>query len=237
MCVSCGKCVETCPVKALSFDEQGKVVWDETKCVQCDSCIKVCPNCSSPKIRWLSVPEVMTQLKRSLPYIDGITTSGGECTQYNEFLIELFAEVKKLGKSCLIDSNGSFDFESDPRVLEVSDGVMLDVKAYEKKWNDYLISFDRSLILKNLEYLLKVNKLYEVRTLIFPDRDRENEETVRHVAEMIGDKCFYKIIRYRPFGVRENYLPVLGEFTTEEEYANRYVELARSLGAAKAYLV
>ena len=237
MCVNCGTCVKNCPAQALSFDEEGKVVWDKGKCVGCDTCIKVCPHCSSPKITWMSVPDVMKEIHRTLPYIDGITTSGGECTQQNEFLIELFTAVKKLGKTCLIDSNGSFDFEADPRVLEVSDGVMLDVKAYPPEWHRHLIGKPREIVLKNLHYLLKVGKLYEVRTIIFPNRDEENEAAVRYVSKVIGDRCFYKIIRYRPFGVREKYLPELGDFTTDEAYAMKYVDLAQSLGAAKAYLI
>ncbi len=237
MCISCGDCVKTCPVQALSFNEQGKVVWDSNKCVQCDTCIKTCQHNSSPKIKWMSVDEVVQEVKRTAPYIEGITTSGGECTLWNDFLIELYKEVKLLGKTCLIDSNGSFDFEKDPRILEVSDGVMLDVKAVGEKWNNYLIGYDRTMILKNLEYLLKVDKLYEVRTIIFPNRDKENEKTVRYVSNIIKDKCFYKIIRYRPFGVREEYQEALGDFTTDEDYAQKYVELAHSLGATKAYII
>ena len=185
----------------------------------------------------MTVEEVLGEIKRALPYIAGITTSGGECTLQNEFLIELFSEVQKLGKTCLIDSNGSFDFEADPRVLEVSEGVMLDVKAVEKDWCDELISFPRDVVLKNLDYLLRVGKLYEVRTLIFPNRDRENEETVRYVAEHIRDGCFYKIIRYRPYGVRERYQKLLGEFETDADYAERFAALARDLGATKAYVI
>ena len=45
--------------------------------------------------------------------IGGITVSGGECTLHHEFLTELFTEVRKLNKTCLIDSNGSFDFEKE----------------------------------------------------------------------------------------------------------------------------
>ncbi len=237
LCRGCGVCVEKCPAGALSFAGDGRVEWDSAKCVQCDTCIKVCPHDSSPKIRWMTVADVLREIRRSLPYIEGITTSGGECTLQNEFLIELFTEVRKLGKTCLIDSNGSFDFEADPRVLEVSDGVMLDVKAVEPGWSDTLISHPRDMVLKNLDYLLRVGKLYEVRTLIFPDRDRENEETVRYVAKHIGDGCFYKIIRYRPYGVREQYQKLLGEFETDAAYAERFAALARDLGAIKAFVV
>ena len=154
LCRNCGNCVKSCPAGALSFDAEGKVVWDSANCVQCDTCIKVCPHDASPKIRWMTVEEVLAEIRRALPYIAGITTSGGECTLQNEFLIELFSEVRKFGKTCLIDSNGSFDFEADPRVLEVSEGVMLDVKAVEKDWSDELISFPRDVVLKNLDYLI-----------------------------------------------------------------------------------
>ena len=237
LCRSCGACVASCPTHALSRDDTGAVHWDSSRCVQCDTCIKTCPHDASPRVRWMTVEDVMREIRRSAPYIDGVTTSGGECTLQNEFLIELFTEVKTLGKTCLIDSNGSFDFAADPRVLAVSEGVMLDVKAVEPAWSDELIRYPRETVLKNLDYLLEAGKLYEVRTLIFPGRDRENEQTVRYVAEHIGDRCYYKIIRYRPYGVREKYQKLLGEYETDADYAERYAQLARDLGAARAYVV
>lgn len=237
LCEDCGECVAGCPVGALSVDAAGKVRWNSQACVQCDACIKTCPRDASPKIRWMTVQDVLAEIRRSLPYISGITTSGGECTLHNEFLIELFSEVQKLGKTCLIDSNGSFDFAADPRVLAVSDGVMLDVKAADPAWHRQMIGAPVDMVFKNLDYLLKTRKLFEVRTVILPDRDAENEQTVRAVAERIGDACGYKIIRYRPYGVRERYQKTLGEFETDAVYAERYAQFARDLGAKNAYVV
>ena len=237
LCRSCGLCVAKCPAGALGFDGAGQLVWNAAKCVQCDGCLRLCPHDASPKIRWMTVEDVLGEIRRAAPYIEGITTSGGECTLQNEFLIALFTEVHRLGKTCLIDSNGSFDFAADPRVLAVSEGVMLDVKAVEKAWSDELISYPRETVLKNLDWLLSVGKLYEVRTIIFPGRDQENEETVRYVAEHIQDGCFYKIIRYRPYGVRERFQKLLGEEETDAAYAERFARLARELGAARAYVV
>ena len=237
LCRSCGACLASCPSGALSRDAEGTVHWDSSRCVQCDTCIKRCPHDASPKVRWMTVEEVMREVRRAAPYTQGITTSGGECTLQNEFLIELFTRAHALGKTSLIDSNGSFDFEADPRVLEVSEGVMLDVKAVEPLWSDKLISHPRETVLKNLDYLLAVGKLYEVRTILFPGRDQENEDTVRYVSAHIQAGCFYKLIRYRPFGVRERYQKLLGEDETDPDYAERFARLARSLGAERAYIV
>lgn len=236
MCCNCGDCVKTCPVKALSL-EDGKVVWNRSVCVNCDTCIKTCRHNASPKITWMTADDLLKEIEKVRPYIEGITLSGGECTLRRDLIVELFPKVKAMGLTTLLDSNGSLDFKKDPEILEYCDGVMLDVKAAGKEFSDWLIRYPNEVILKNLEYLLKVNKLYEVRTIIFPDRDKDNEETVTYVARIIQDRCFYKIIRYRQFGVRDEQRDVLGDFTTDEEYAQGYVKLARSLGADKAYLI
>ena len=237
MCFNCGECIKTCPVKALSFNDKNEVVWNKDKCVNCDTCIKTCRHNASPKITYMSVDELMEEIINVSPYIRGITLSGGECTIRKDFIIELFPKVKALGLTTLLDSNGSLDFEENSEILEYCDGVMLDVKAYNKEFSDWLIRYPNEVVLKNLHYLLKVNKLEEVRTIIFPGRDKENEETVSYVSKVIGDKCRYKIIRYRQFGVREEERKVLGDFTTDEEYALKYVELAKSLGATKAFII
>ncbi|MBQ1900395.1 MAG: YjjW family glycine radical enzyme activase [Erysipelotrichaceae bacterium] len=235
MCNDCGDCIKTCPVGALSLKE-GKVTWNKDLCVNCDTCIKTCRHDASPKVTRMTADELMEKILEVSPYIQGITLSGGECTLQKEFIKELFPKVKALGLTTLLDSNGSLDFESNEDILEYCDGVMLDVKAYNKEFSDWLIRYPNDVVLKNLDHLLATGKLEEVRTLIFPDRDKENEATVRYVAETIKDRCRYKIIRYRQFGVREEYRKELGNFTTGEDYAMRYVELARSLGASKAIL-
>ena len=257
LCDHCGACVPVCPAGALRWCDPSephepyepseppepsepsgrKVVWDPAACRQCDACLKACPRGASPRIRWMTAEEVCREIARAFPYIDGITVSGGECTLQAEFLLELFPMVRAAGKTCLLDSNGSFDFEADPRLLAVSDGVMLDVKAVNPAWSRFLLGVSPDRVLKNLDFLLRAGRLQEVRTVILPGRDAENGETVRYVAGKIGPACDYKIIRYRPFGVRPEQQRVLGEEETAPDYAERFAALARSLGAEKAFVV
>ena len=236
LCRNCGACVSGCPGGALQVTG-GMVVWEAEKCLQCDRCIRVCPHLASPKVRWMTVEQVFHEVKRSAPYISGITVSGGECTMRNAFLTDLFHEVRQIGKTCLMDSNGSFDFEQDPRVLEDAEGVMLDVKAADPAWHRTLTGASETMVVKNLHYLLRTGKLFEVRTVVFPGLPEKNEQTVRFVSSVIGSACPYKIIRYRPYGVREAYQAELGMETTDEAEAERLAGLARSLGASKAFVV
>ena len=48
-CISCGSCVASCPVNAISFDKDGKAVIDKNKCISCGTCYAVCP-VEAPKV-------------------------------------------------------------------------------------------------------------------------------------------------------------------------------------------
>lgn len=206
VCSNCGLCINECPTKALDIKDS-VIVWDKKKCCNCDGCIKVCQNNSTPKIQRYTADEVIYEILNYKPFIQGITVSGGECTLQDRFLIELFTKAKEIGLTCFIDSNGSKDFSKMKELLELCDGVMLDVKSFNNNNHKEYIKFDNSIVLKNLEYLASVNKLYEVRTVVVPEVFN-NEETVREVSKIITryDKDIrYKIIAFRNIGVRESF--------------------------------
>ncbi len=235
LCQNCGKCVKGCPKQALSI-ENGKVLWQEDKCIGCDQCIIVCPYSASPRVKLMSPNEVLTVVRQTRPYIKGITVSGGECSLRADFLKQLFPKVQKLNLTTFMDSNGSYDYRNDQALLACTDAVMLDVKAVDPDFHQYLCHSDNTMVLENLDYLLSIDKLYEVRTIIFPYEDEQNEATVRYVASHIGDKCIYKLIKYRPFGVKESYQKELGDLTTSDEYIQPYLQLALQTGAKKAII-
>lgn len=236
MCRSCGKCVETCPVDALELKD-GAVKWNPVRCVDCDTCIKTCEYLASPKIRFMSVEELVAEIKKRKAFLRGITVSGGECMNQSAFLLELFKEVKKLGLSCLIDSNGYYDFELYPELMDLCDGVMLDVKAVDPVFHKELCGCSNETVLKNLDYLLRIHKLEEVRTVILPYLDEQNEKTVRYVSEKIKDKSRYKLIRYRKYGVREEGLNKLGEENVSLEYMETYKKICAENGNKESVII
>ncbi len=44
-------------------------------------------------------------------------------------LIDLFEKIKLLGLTIFVDTNGSLDFSKNPKLTELMDMVMLDVKS------------------------------------------------------------------------------------------------------------
>lgn len=193
LCSGCGLCVSQCPAGALSIQENGgetpkenehdRVIWDESLCVQCDTCIRVCPSHASPKVRRMSAEDVWKEIEKNMPFIQGITVSGGECTLYPEFLTELFRRAGKAGLTCFLDSNGCVDLSQYPRLMQVTDQVMLDVKAWDHDVFGRLTGGDVSIVKKNLKYLAEHGKLFEVR-LVCLDSEHEGGKWQEGVPEV-----------------------------------------------------
>lgn len=203
ICCNCGICVGGCPAKAL-FIQDGRVVWDDRKCVSCDRCIKVCPHCASPRVHMLDAQEVFLRVQKNIPFIRGITVSGGECMLYPEFLLELFTEVKKVGLTALIDSNGTVDFSLYPELTSLCDGVMLDVKSWEPQVFSALTGGSNEIVKSNLRYLADKDRLEEIRIVCLDGRV-DAEAVIRGAAEILAEKTALqklKLIRFRRFGVR-----------------------------------
>jgi len=50
-CTGCGDCVDTCPLNAISLNDQPKAVVDENECTDCETCVEACP------VQAISMPE------------------------------------------------------------------------------------------------------------------------------------------------------------------------------------
>ncbi|MBQ9642626.1 MAG: YjjW family glycine radical enzyme activase [Lachnospiraceae bacterium] len=174
VCISCGTCVAQCPAGALSLTADGRVSWDPAKCVQCDTCIHVCPHNASPRVIRMTPEEVMKKVERQIPFIRGISVSGGECMLHPDFLTELFTIAKKtdagagLPLTTLIDSNGTIDFRQNPALMQVSDGVMLDIKAFDSEDHRRITDAPNETVLENARWLAEHERLYEIRCVIAP---------------------------------------------------------------------
>ncbi len=228
MCIGCGSCVDQCPAGALRL-EAGRVIWDRELCVGCDTCIHVCPHYSSPKVTEMTVDEVYEEIRRNIPFIRGITVSGGECSLRLPFLQELFARCRNLSLTCLMDCNGTVPLWDEP-VMEVCDGVMLDVKAWDEGCFRRLTGAGNSVVKENLRHLSEMEKLEELR-IVCLDGWVDAPEVIRGIAQTVTEKTkretLLKLIRFRSMGVR-------GELAKAPSPSGAYMaeleKLARQLG-------
>ena len=184
----------------------------------------------------MSVEQVLAEVRKGIPFIRGITVSGGECMLQADFLTEIFQAVKDLASeighplTCLIDSNGTIPFERFPELMEVCDGVMLDVKAWDTEvYHRLTQAKDNTVVKQNLAWLLVHDLLTEVRIVCLPEKV-DVEQILQNIAETfdsIGKNAPVRLLRFRPHGV-------IGELATypmpTDEQMARYAALAASLG-------
>lgn len=228
VCINCGDCVKVCPSGSL-FMEDKKVIWNPETCINCDKCIATCKYNASPKVKEMTAEEVFAEVKKAMPFIRGITISGGECTLYPEFLTELFRLAKRERLTCLIDSNGSVDLEEHEELLTLCDGVMLDVKSWDEEIYTKLTGGDNSIVKKNLKLLARRGKLEEIRIVCLPG-EVDAKEVIKQIAAEALRICpdlKLKLIKYRKFGVTGAFSELE---SPDDEYMDELEKYAKKLG-------
>ena len=96
---------------------------------------------------------------------------------------------------------------------------MIDIKSMDEEEHIKVTGLNNNTVLKNVKYLLDLDKIYEIRTVIAPNLDNEN--TVREVSKIIKNKCRYKFNIYRHYGVRKEGLDFHGNVSPCEDEINK----------------
>ena len=205
LCINCGQCVPGCPVGALEIVD-GKVEWDDMKCVDCGACYKNCPYSATPRVKESTVEEVIERVKGNMPFIRGITVSGGECSLQRDFIVELFRQAKSLGLGTLMDSNGGLPIAFDEELMAVADGVMLDIKGSDPFFHLELTGRSNDMVLNNAVELARQGKLTEIRTVVLSNNPFSRQTVVNtgNILEpyLKDNKVTYRLIKFRSIGVR-----------------------------------
>ena len=157
---------------------------------------------------------------------------------YPDFMREVFTLCKEKNLGTLIDSNGSVDFEKHTKLLEVTDGVMLDIKAYDRQEHINVTDVKNDIVLKNALFLADRGKLFEVRTVIVPElfdfRKTVFDTSAALATFLVKSNIRYKLISYRENGVRKEYRNY--RMPTEEEM-NDAKEIAQKNGFKDIVLI
>lgn len=213
VCNNCGICVDGCPVKALTFIDD-EVKYDEKLCINCNSCINICPNQASPKVKWLSVDELLKIIDANKDFVDGITLSGGECTLQSDFIIELAQKLhSKYKLDLLLDTNGLIETALMNELAINVDGFMIDLKAYSDSKNIKITTKSNLQVLQCIKTASESGKLLELRLVLLDginDDDVELESYFNYVKNL-NDYTTLKLIPFRSNGVK-------GQYSKEKDY-------------------
>ncbi len=162
----------------------------------------------SQRAELLSVEEVLSKIRKSTPYITGVTVSGGEATLQSEFIYTLFRAIKDDPELChlttFIDSNGSAKQDTWERLAPVTDGAMIDLKVLDETKHLALTGSSNGEVVKSIRILTDLSLLYEVRLLLLP-RQNDSELELAATAEFllaIDPNIRIKVNRFMTHGVR-----------------------------------
>ncbi len=215
-CTACGRCVATCPQKAVSIGtlhDKPCAITDRELCVECGACVDVCP-CEAREIvgREKTVREVLEQVLKDKLFIDasggGMTVSGGECLAHPDFTEALLYAAKEQGLHTAIES---YSFASEAvfdQVLRYVDLALLDIKHMDSDIHRELTGVPNEQILSNIRHAvhdLKKNVTVRVPTIPgYNDSEENIRATARFVKEELGPDVGIHLLPYHRLGESKN---------------------------------
>ena len=232
VCNDCGVCVDACGSSALDVIG-GRVVWDPQRCTGEEACIRICPYDSTPKTRTLQVADVLERLRPAVPFLSGVTVSGGEATQQAGFVAALFGAIKadpKLARlTCFVDSNGAAAPAVWDELDPVLDAAMIDLKCLDDTIHRELVGSGNAEVLESIRLLAGRGKLYEVRLLLAAGANDSDDLLARTGAWLaeLNPRMRVKIIGFRAHGVRPSPVPLV---EPSAEQRAHYADVLRSQG-------
>ena len=211
----------------------------------------------SADAKQVSLQFLYEQIMNAVPFIRGVTISGGEPTIHHKKLLPLFEKLREEGLTCYLDSSGFFEFEQIAPLIDLTDKFLFDLKGegvglqslcFDRQnragivpkqiipTHQHIKNENLARNLQNLARLLPLGKIEEVR-LVYVTEFFDAFALIEQVAALLRPypEVALKIIRMHTKGARD--ATGLTPFVPTIEQTNQLRDFARGLGVMKVVTI
>jgi pyruvate formate lyase activating enzyme len=137
----------------------------------------------------MTVDEVMKEVLSDLITYEesggGVTFSGGEPLEQNDFLLELMKESKKNNLHTALDTTGYASVETIQGIIDYTDLFLYDLKLMDDDEHIKYTGVSNKSILNNLDFILERGKEVIIRFPVIPGIN-DTRENILQMKEYIG---------------------------------------------------
>ena len=153
-CRKCGRCIEVCPIGALTFSEEDGPKIDRELCTSCAQCVEACPNRAWELVGTsVTVEELFQEVKKDVPFYrrsnGGVTVGGGEPMMQYEFVAEFLKKCKQQYIHTCIETCAYGKWEHLEKLLKYLDLIYIDIKHMDPLVHRELTGVSNERILEN----------------------------------------------------------------------------------------
>ncbi len=204
-CIGCKRCIEVCPVDALTFTAKGISI-NRDICTGCGICTEECPSTAMELLgeKW-TVEDLFAEIIKDRAYFEksggGITIGGGESTLQADFIASLLKRLKETGIHTAIDTCGQTKRESLDMILPYTDLILYDIKEIDTERHRAFAGSGNERILENLIYIDEFVRSHVypkeiwIRTPVIPGAT-DREENIRGIGAFIRDNLSGAVSRW-----------------------------------------
>ena len=208
-CKRCGRCVEVCPIGAITLSKGESVKIDRELCTGCGQCVEDCPNQALELAGYeMTVEELFLEVKKDSSFYrrsnGGVTVGGGEPMMQHEFVIEFLKECKQRYINTAIETCGYVKWDYLEKLLKYLDLVYFDIKHMDDVTHKELTGLSNELILENAKRASAVRPMI-IRIPVVPgynDSDDNIVATARFATELGDNIKRTELLPYHNFGTQ-----------------------------------